>query len=140
MRLTELTVADVMSADPITIEEDATVGQADLEMRGGDIRHLPVRDRHDRLVGMLSNRDLLRALGRGAGGTLRVGDVMSAEVRTVRPESRACEATLLLLDHKIGALPVVDDRGRLVGLVTETDFVRLVHRLLGGDQLSADED
>jgi len=138
MRYQDLTVGEVMASDPVTLRETDTIGEADAQMHLADIRHLPVVDRAHELVGIVSDRDIFRGLSRG--GDLRVSEVMSAEVLTVRPETPACEATLLMLEHKIGALPVLEAGGRrLAGMVTETDFVRIAHVVLGGDRLSIDE-
>lgn len=131
-------VADIMSRDPVTIRADEPAERAAREMAAGGFRHLPVTDAAGTLVGILSERDLLRA----GGGGLRVRDAMQADVETVSPQTAAHEAAYLLLRRKIGCVPVVDD-GALVGIVTESDFVRIAYTLLGGqvpiDQLLVEE-
>lgn len=138
-RYDQLTVAQLMTTEIIALDEDASLEQAEEEMLIGDFRHLPVIDGEARVVGILSNRDLSKALGAIERRHGRVQEVMSADVLTVHPESRACEATALMLDHKIGALPVVNGEARLVGIVTETDLLRFAHQVLGGASLAVDE-
>ena len=139
MRASDLTAADLMSTDLVTIREQDTVDHALAKMHARDIRHLPVKDSKGELVGILSNRDLYPVMGTRKAKSMQIRDLMSDEVFTVRPSSPACEITLLLLERKIGALPVVGEDGVLVGLITETDIVRIAHQLLGGDRLSIDE-
>lgn len=119
-----------MTTAVITIREGEHLSDADIDMRLAGIRHLPVVDDRNHLVGILSNRDLLRALGRGNGKSVEVYKVMTKRVRTVEEETPAHEAAAMMIEHKIGALPVMGDRGQLVGLLTETDFVRFAHDAL----------
>ena len=116
----------------------SVVKQAYAQMQLADIRHLPVVDEDDRVVGILSNRDVLGALGESKGLGVLVNQIMTRDVYFVHPETRGCEATALMLDHKIGSLPVVDRERRLVGILTETDILRIAHRVLGGDALGDD--
>ena len=108
-------------------------------MNLGRIRHLPVLDDDgQQMVGIVSQRDLFRgalakALGYGRYAqrkildTLVVKDVMASEPITTVPETLLAEAARILGERKIGCLPVVES-GRLVGIVTEADFVALVAR------------
>ena len=126
------TVADVMTTDVVTVSGDQDVVFASAVMKLRRIRHLPVVD-GERLIGMLSHRDLLRAQARDLEEIGRVKgrepvkvvarDVMSDEVRAVSPEMPADEAAMLLVDEKIGCLPVVRE-GTLIGIATEADFLR----------------
>lgn len=79
---------------------------------------------------MLSDRDVLRAVGAKRNG--KVADFMTREVVSIRPEAPAHEAAGLMIDLKIGSLPVVDDTGALVGVVTQTDYLELARRALLG--------
>lgn len=132
MRLHNLTVSDLMTTALVTVHERETISVADFNMKLAAIRHLPVVDDKRHLVGILSNRDFLRELGRTGRKEAPVHEVMTKRVVTVRPEQRAHEAAALMLEHRIGALPVIGERGQLVGLLTETDFLRLAHEALGG--------
>ena len=135
----ELKVLDVMTADPTTLKRNDKLTLADDIMRLGRVRHLPVVDDDGEiLVGIVTQRDLFRdalaqALGYGKHAqrkildTLSVKDVMATEVVTTSPDTSLIEAARLLTERKIGCLPVVDN-GRLVGILTEGDFVALVAR------------
>ncbi|HEY8369997.1 MAG TPA: CBS domain-containing protein [Thermodesulfobacteriota bacterium] len=118
---------------PETATPDMPVAEAYRLMRRGGFRHLPVVD-GERLVGIVSDRDLPRArpevaapdsaaAGDQTMARLVVRDVMSREVTTVDPDRPVEEAARLMLDLRIGSLPVVEE-GRLVGILTETDLLR----------------
>jgi CBS domain-containing protein len=130
---THLTVGDLMTTAVISLQEGATIRRADADMRLAEIRHLPVVDSGGHVVGVVSDRDLLRALSR-RGTAVAVAKVMTRHVRTVSPGTPARRAAEIMLAQKIGCLPVVGDEQELVGIVTETDFLRLAVQLLGGDQ------
>jgi len=135
----ELSVRDVMTTGPTTLKRNEKLTLADDIMQLGRIRHLPVIDDDDgKLIGIVSQRDLLRgalaqALGYGEHGrrklldTLLVKEVMATEVATTSPDTLLADAARILAERKIGCLPVVDN-GRLVGILTEGDFVALAAR------------
>ncbi len=122
------TVEDVMTTALTTIHADEPVDTANLEMKLADIRHIPVVGARNRLVGILSDRDVLRSLG-GPGGR-SIADIMTRRVHTVHASDPASRAVDLLLEHKIGCVPVLGDEEELVGIVTETDFLRLARESL----------
>ncbi len=134
-----LRVRDVMSTDVTTLKQSDKLSLADDIMNLGRIRHLPVLDDDERqLVGIVTQRDLFRgalaqALGYGREqqrkilDTLEVKDVMTSAVITTGPDTPLAEAAKLLGERKIGCLPVVES-GRLIGIITEADFVALVAR------------
>jgi len=143
-----LAVADLMTRDVVTIEEGDNLALGDDLLKLNHIRHLPVV-REGRLVGLVSHRDLIRALARQAGNRITpiwAKDIMSRDVETVSPRTSVREVVEKLLDHKFGCLPVVDDDARLVGIITDSDLVRLAGRLLelleererGGRPVAAD--
>jgi len=99
------------------------------------IRHLPVL-RGSRLVGLVTHRDILRAMcsvfadldapeQHDVLRNIPVREIMSSEIQTVSPDARAAEAGRTMLENKLGCLPVVEDGDRLVGIITEADFVEL---------------
>jgi CBS domain-containing membrane protein len=134
-----LKVRDLMTADPTTLKRNDKLTLADDIMRLGRVRHLPVVDDDgEALAGIVTQRDLFRdalaqALGYGKHAqrkildTLAVKDVMNTDVITTTPDTSLVEAARLLTQRKIGCLPVVEN-GRLVGILTEGDFVALVAR------------
>ena len=130
-----LRVRDVMSKDVATIERNEKLMVADDVMRLGRIRHLPVVDADGALAGIVSQRDLfhsglVKALGYGthaqrqALDMLVIKEAMKSEVVTTTPETNLGEAARLMLEKKIGCLVVVEG-AKIVGILTESDFVRL---------------
>jgi CBS domain-containing membrane protein len=130
MKPYDLKVADLMSTAVISVRAAEPVTEAHAEMQVGVIRHLPVVDDRGRLVGVLSDRDLLRAAR--VHRPQKVSDVMTRDVMTVRPEEAAHRAASRMLDHKISSLLVVDETETLVGVVTMTDYLELARRALLG--------
>jgi CBS domain-containing membrane protein len=131
-------VRDLMRRDVKTLRRNDELTIADEVMRSERIRHLPVLDEDGALAGILSQRDLfhsalVKALGYGASAKAKmlkmvvVKEAMTTDVVTVAPDTTIADAAHLMVEKKIGCLPVVDG-GRLVGIVTETDFVALAAR------------
>ena len=139
-------VQDVMQTKLFTVTPETTLPEA-LRLTGQrGVRHLPVLD-GDRLVGILSDRDLKRAMASPATSLeahelnylldrLRVEEIMTRTVITIGRMFPIEDAAALMVREKIGALPVTDD-GRLVGLVAETDVLRLFVRALGAGEPSS---
>ena len=132
---------DIMVKEVATLDVNDELSLANDIMRLGRIRHLPVVD-GPRLVGIISERDLFRsslaqALGYGTKATrdlmktLRIKDIMVPQVITISPETDLKDAVQLMVDKKIGCLPVVEE-DRLVGLITETDILLQYCKELGG--------
>ncbi len=135
-------VKEVMVKEVATLDVNDELSLANDIMRLGRIRHLPVVD-GTRLAGIISERDLFRtslaqALGYGGQAsrdlmkTLRIKDIMVQEVATISPEAKLCEAVRIMMDKKIGCLPVVEN-DRLVGLITETDIMLQYLKDCGAD-------
>jgi acetoin utilization protein AcuB len=133
-------IKDVMTEDPITIEADTLVIDAQKVMKERNIRRLCVLKK-GKLVGMVTNHDLLKASPSPATslsvweinylwGKMKVSDVMTKDPVTVSSDTAFEDALALGQAKKIGSFPVVDN-GRLVGIATESDIVRLVSRVLG---------
>ncbi len=137
-------VRDIMEPDVLTLDAIDTLDLADDLMRLGRIRHMPVL-RDGSLVGILSQRDLFRA---GLSSVLRVRreterewlekipieQVMTTPVFSVAPHDSIRTVVALMVDKRIGCVPVLDG-GKLVGLVSESDCLRFMGRLLEiGDQ------
>jgi acetoin utilization protein AcuB len=130
-----------MSRHPITVRPDVPIHEALQIMRREKIRRLPVLDENDRLVGIVAEKDLLYASPSSAKALnvyelqyllakLTVGDVMTRNVITTTEFTPLEEAAKVMVDNKIGALPVM--RGdKLVGIITETDIFKVFLELLG---------
>ena len=136
-----MTARDLMTPNPATVSPQASVAEAWDVMRELDIRHVPVVQ-DGALVGMLSDRDLARvdvirllAL-EGAEAVRRelatpVVKVMSSDVVCVEPETELNDIVALLLEHKIGAIPVVESgTARVEGIVSYVDVLRALQDLL----------
>jgi CBS domain-containing protein len=134
-----ITVGDAMSPVIATVRSDEQLDLVEDVMSLGQLRHLPVVDDR-KLVGVVSQRDLLaaglsRALefdGQERRSFLRsisVSDVMSSPPVTAQPEDTLFEAAGRLLVHRIGCLPVVGDEGQAIGIISETDLLRVAFGL-----------
>lgn len=127
-----LLVSEVMTTNLRTVYEDEAMNSADWDMAVNEIRHLPVVDAERKLVGLLSDRDVMRSMIEHRGRSVRVAEVMSRSVKTVPPDMSAVDAVELMLRAKCHALPVVDAQHQVVGILTSTDFLELAHRALSG--------
>ncbi len=139
-------VSEVMQAEVATLAPDERLDLADDVMRLGRVRHMPVLE-DGRVVGLVSTRDTLAAsltkalefdpaARRAFLRSVEVAEVMTRDLVTVEPDATLREAAALMVQRKIGGLPVVKPDGTMVGLLTETDL--LVATLLGeGDDVSA---
>jgi acetoin utilization protein AcuB len=126
---------ELMTENPTTIQPTASLAQAMTILHEMDIRHLPVVDGEGQLVGMLSDRDL-----RGlevpalvdpdepdrlkAALAQAVSSVMNSDVLSVDSDADLAEVIDLMLDHKVGAVPVVDRERGLIGIVSYIDVLR----------------
>jgi CBS domain-containing protein len=120
-----------MRRDPRTVRAEDAVSLVEALMRWEGIRHVPVEDEEDRLVGIVSVRDLLVAVKEGrVGADAHVGEIMATDVVTVDPETPTLDVIRQMRERRIACMPVVRE-GRLVGMVSESDFLRVVERLLG---------
>jgi len=133
-----LLVRDVMTKDVVTLERNEKLTVADDVMRLGRIRHLPIVDEDGALAGIVSQRDLfhsglMRALGYGSHAKDRAMDLlvlkeaMKTEVVTITPAAPLAEAAKTMLERKIGCVVVVEGK-KIVGILTESDFVKLALR------------
>jgi CBS domain-containing membrane protein len=128
-------VRDIMTAEVVSVARNDELRLADDIMQDRKIRHLPVVE-EGRLVGMLTQRDLYQASMSSALGfgekarkeflkTVPVKEVMTDEVLTIEADADIKQAARTMLDHKVGCLPVVE-KGQLVGIISETDLLRVV--------------
>lgn len=149
MAKTELkTVADAMTRKLLTVTEHDLLGNLDGAMHRFRVRHLPVIDANGHLLGLLTHSDLLHAASsvfsdREADrnaliARATVGSIMQREVLTVDPSVPLLEAGKLMWASKIGCLPVVQGDGKLVGIITEGDFIAIAVELLGGSVEKSD--
>ncbi len=137
-------VKERMTRNPIFIRPDTPVTDAQALMKKEKIHHLPVLDKEERLVGIVTEKDLLYASPSvattlsvyemtGLLAKLRVDRVMSKEVATAAEDTPLEEAARVMADRRIGGLPIM--RGKaLVGMITESDLFRIFIELFGARQ------
>lgn len=133
-------VRDIMKTKLAVLHEEDNLEMAERVIKTFAFRHLPVVD-GNKLVGLVSERDVLRA----AVSTLDedhalrdhcvkrfffVREIMTTEVISVRPQTRLLDAAKILREKRLGCLPVTEDDGTLVGIVTQGDFLELAARFL----------
>jgi acetoin utilization protein AcuB len=122
-------VRDCMSPRPITLRTDTDFKAALELMQQHAIHHLPVLGGDDRLVGVVAERDLMFAALRYLASSVDVAQVMHRNVVTAQPGMTVAHAATLMVANAIGGLPVVDDAGTVVGVITETDIFKAFVRL-----------
>jgi len=126
-------VEQVMTTDLFSVNPEDLIDLAATMMDWEHIRHVPVEDHEGKLVGLVTHRQILRLVGRGlhAGAApVAVEKVMKKEIISVGPRTGILEAMELMSSRKVGCLPVVDGEGRLMGIVTERDFIPVAAQLL----------
>ena len=119
------TIRDVMTESPRTVERGKSVVEAAKLMRSEDAGVVPIVD-GDRLVGVVTDRDIairVVAEGRDAGSTT-VEEIASQDLVTIDPQQDLDEALRLMASHQVRRLPVVEEDGRLVGIVAQADVAR----------------
>jgi len=116
-------VRERMSAPVVTIPRDTDYQRGLQLMQEKRLRRLPVVDRERKLVGIIAERDLLLAATRYPRAGVDVGEFMATKVVTATPDMNIGEAARLMLEHRVGGLPVLDG-GALVGIITESDIFR----------------
>ncbi len=137
-------IKDRMTKHPLTISEDESLADTHRYMQEQDVRHLPVMNKAGNMVGLVAESDLLKAQPSAATSLstweihylldrIKVKDVMIREVITTTEDCPIEEAAQLMLEHKIGCLPVVR-KGQLVGMITETDLFRVFLEMFAARQ------
>jgi acetoin utilization protein AcuB len=133
-------IRDIMTKNPMTVSSETLVLDAQKLMKENNIRRLPVVDK-DKLVGIVTQHDLLAASASPATSLsvyelnyllakMKVKDVMKKDPVTISPDTPFEDALRLGQEKKIGSFPVVEN-GKLVGIATESDIVRVLTRVLG---------
>ncbi len=124
------TVGQYMSTDLFTVHPEDLIDLAASVMDWEHLRHVPVEDHEGHLVGLVTDRQLLRLVSQGQGGkSVAVRELMLPDPLTVTPDTTTLDAIELMRANQLGCLPVVQE-GKLVGIVTESDFIDVSARLL----------
>lgn len=138
--MSQLLVRDLMTQPAIAVGPTSPLRDAIQLMETNHIRHVAVVDESERLLGLISHRDVLRSQEGSLSGTpsneqmhmnrwIEARWVMTKEVRTVYPDTPALEAALTLRSHAYGCVPVVE-HGRLVGMLSASDFLEYAIQML----------
>ncbi len=134
-------IRDMMTKNPFTVEPDTLMLDAQKIMKENGIRRLPVVEK-GKLVGILTKHDILEASPSPATSLsvyelnyllakMKVKDIMKKNPVTVGPDTPFEDALRIGQEKKVGSFPVVDEKGKLVGISTESDIVRILTRVLG---------
>ena len=126
-------VQDVMTHEVVTLTPPQPFTEALALLARHRFRHLIVTETDARLAGVISDRDMLRFMSSGADlKSATVADVMWHEVVTIRPETLLSEAAGQMLSRRINCLPVIDETGRLCGILTSSDLLQVFQRMQEG--------
>ena len=131
-----------MTTDVITVDEDTSMMKASIIMKEKNIRSLPVVNKRGELVGIVSDRDLKDAAPSKATtldvyelnyllSSIKIKDLMITNLAYVRPEETVEFAAILMLENKISSLPVINNKGTLIGIVTQTDIFKVLINITG---------
>jgi CBS domain-containing protein len=137
-------VKDWMTPNPITVSSSTTLPEAHHLMEKHGIRRLPVVDEGE-LKGLITRGDIRGAEPSEATSLsifeihyllsrLTVDKIMTTDIVTVKPDDVISVAARLMYEQKIAGLPVVDDEGKVVGIITESDIFRMVIETMGGEE------
>ena len=140
-------VQDVMTRDVVTIGKEADINEAARLLSEDRVSGLPVVDDHRHVIGVVSEADILSMTGMKKGHTFKdvvrhllgepmperkeggiVEDIMSSPAITTTPDTDIAEVARVLDDRRIKRLPVVDEQGRLLGIVSRADIVRAIRK------------
>jgi len=135
-----LRIKDIMTTEVFVLHATQTLELVRSLMRIKHVRHVPIVEQDNTFVGLMTHRDLLAQTISHLADVddneqeyldrhIHIMNIMKTDVITAEPEMDVCEAISMLLEHKYGCLPVVSD-GKLVGIVTEADFLKLTQDLL----------
>ena len=136
-------VSKSMTSNVVTIDKDAGIIDAKDKMAAHCIRHLPVVEEDDRLIGIITDRDIRSALPstfildyenrkeKDKISDLKVKDIMTINPVTVSPSYTIQDVLLLVLQTKVGAFPVVNEKGKLEGIISVDDLLRAFVNVLG---------
>jgi len=144
-----ITIDEFMTSDPYTLRETDSLNDAFEVMVGKNIRHIPIVDDDKCVLGLVTQRDVLAAIepeaiqkAKSASHEVRssvnLSEIMSKNVSVIHQSDSLRQAALYLQAHKYGCLPVVDD-DRLVGIITDSDFIDIAINLIEHAELTEDD-
>ena len=138
-----ITIDEFMTPEPYTLRGTDSIDSARKVMTEKHIRHIPITDNDNHVLGLVTQRDVLAATEPGEtshqdGSDIRLSDIMIRNVSSIHQTGSLRQAAMYLQSHKYGCLPVVSD-DRLVGIITDTDFIAIAINLLEQVELSEEE-
>ena len=139
-RVPEILVKDMMTKKVYVLNDNENLDVAKLLMDSIHIRHIPIINKNDEFVGLLTHRDLLKLSVSSLADmdeedqqkihqSISLRDVMNTDVQTISQEAKLKNAIEQIINNKYGCLPVLEDL-KLVGIITEADFVKLTYKFL----------
>lgn len=127
------TIQEAMTPNPTSVSPDTTAGEAAQMMKAENIGSLPIVE-DDRLIGVITDRDIaIRIVAEGRDTDTTVGEIASKDVVTVDPEQSLEEAARLMAEHQVRRLPVVEEDGRVIGILAQADVAQSGHDSLTGE-------
>jgi len=144
-----ITIAEFMTSDPYTLRESDSLNDARKVMTEKHIRHIPVTDEENHLLGLVTQRDVLAATDpsseqqtksapQAGDEDIKLSDIMIKDVSVIHQEDSLRRAALYIQSHKYGCLPVVSD-DCLVGIITDSDFIDIAINLLEQAEVAEEE-
>ena len=122
-----------MSSPVATLPRDATIAQAWHFVQSRDVRHVPIVDEAGTILGVISDRDLLRdavsdAITHGSKPLTKrlVRDLVHSRLLTAGPDTDIAQIALVLYEEHVGSLPVIDEQQTLIGLITRSDILKAI--------------
>ncbi len=142
-----ITISEFMTPEPYTLREIDSLNDARKIMTEKHIRHIPITDDDNHLLGLVTQRDVLAATepglrpqvkGASCELDIRLSEIMIRDVNVIHESDSLRQAALFIQSHKYGCLPVVAD-DRLVGIITDSDFIDIAINLLEQVELTEEE-
>ena len=145
-----ITIEEFMTSEPYTLRETDSINDAWEVMIGKHIRHIPIIDNANHVLGLITQRDVLAATEPGAireaksashklKSDLTLAEIMIRDVKVIHKKDSLRQAALYLQSHKFGCLPVISG-GCLVGIITDSDFIDIAINLLEQAEITEDDD
>jgi CBS domain-containing protein len=126
-------IQEAMTSSPTTVEPTTTAQEAARTMKSEDVGSLPIVE-GDKLVGVITDRDLaIRIIAEAKGIDTPVAEIASKDVVTIDPQQSLEEAARLMANNQVRRLPVVEEDGRLVGILAQADIAQAGHDSLTGE-------
>lgn len=142
-----ITIDEFMTSNPHTLRETDSLDDARKIMTEKHIRHIPVTDDDGRLLGLVTQRDVLAATepglrlqtkGISCELDIKLSEIMARDISVIHKSDSLRQAALYIQSHKYGCLPVISD-DRLVGIITDSDFIDIAINLLEQAEITEEE-